>query len=201
MRHADPQSAIVGQSHDATEMLHRLASGDETASAALLPLVYEQLRALAGSYFRGRPAGQTLQPTALVHEAYLKMVNQTGASWKNRGHFFAVAATAMRQILHDRARRKRAAKRGGGERHRVTLDGLQTPSGHSIIDIIALDHALTKLAELDPRQARIVELKFFGGLTNDEVAELLNLSTRMIEKEWRKTRAWLSAQLATGEPE
>jgi RNA polymerase sigma factor (TIGR02999 family) len=166
----------------------------------LLPLVYEQLRALANSHFRGRPAGQTLQPTALVHEAYLKMVNQTGAAWKNRAHFFAVAATAMRQILQDRARRRRAAKRGGGDGQRLTLDGLQTPSGQSIIDMVALDDALTQLAELDPRQARIVELRFFGGLTNDEVAEVLNLSTRMIEKEWRKTRAWLSAQLAEGEP-
>jgi RNA polymerase sigma factor (TIGR02999 family) len=123
------------------------------------------------------------------------MVNQTGATWKSRAHFFAVAATAMRQILQDRARRKRAAKHGG-ELDRVTLDGLQTPSGQSVVDMVALDDALSRLAEVDGRAARIVELRFFGGLTNDEVAQVLDLSTRMIEKEWRRTRAWLSAQLA-----
>jgi len=183
--------------HHATMVLRRLVEGDSNAAEELLPLVYEHLRALAGSYFRGQPGDHTLQPTALVHEAYLKLINQTAAAWNDRAHFLAVAATAMRQVLKDSARRRNALKRGGGDeaKERVNLTDVQTPSGQSIVDTVALDEALTRLAELNPRQARIVELRFFGGLTNEEVGRVLNLSTRMIEKEWRRTRAWLSAEL------
>jgi RNA polymerase sigma-70 factor (ECF subfamily) len=192
-------SGAAAPAGEATLVLHRLVNGENSAAGELLPLVYEQLRALAGSYFRGQPGDHTLQPTALVHEAYIKLINPDSLADKNyrgRAHFMAVAATAMRQILQDRARRKRAAKRGA-DMERVTLDGIQTPSGHSIVDMVALDDALSRLAEVDPRAGRIVELRFFGGLTNDEIAGVLDLSTRMIEKEWRRTRAWLSAQLVT----
>jgi RNA polymerase sigma-70 factor (ECF subfamily) len=186
----------------ATVVLRRLVEGDSNAAEELLPLVYEHLRALAGNYFRGQPGDHTLQPTALVHEAYLKLINQTGAAWNDRAHFLAVAATAMRQVLKDSARRRNAVKRGGGEaggdRERVNLTDVQTPSGESIVDAVALDTALSRLAELNPRQARIVELRFFGGLTNEEVGRVLELSTRMIEKEWRRTRAWLSVELGGG---
>jgi RNA polymerase sigma factor (TIGR02999 family) len=187
--------------HAATRLLVRVSTGDSAAAEMLLPLVYEQLRAMAGSYFRGQPADQTLQPTALVHEAYLRLVRQPDSQWESRAHFCAVAATAMRQVLKDRARRRRAAKRGGGDAQRVPLEQLETPSGGKSIDLIALDDALTRLAKLDARQGRIVELRFFGGLTVEEVAHVLGLSTRMIEKEWRRVRAWLSRELSIGESE
>jgi RNA polymerase sigma factor (TIGR02999 family) len=194
----EPSSPAGVDAHDATLVLQRLVNGESAAAEELLPLVYEQLRALAGSYFRGQPGDHTLQPTALVHEAYLKIINPNSlaeGAYRGRAHFMAVAATAMRQILQDRARRKRAVKHGG-EIERVTLDDLYTPVHQSIVDMVALDDALTRLAESDQRAARIVELKFFGGLTNDEVGQVLDLSTRMIEKEWRRTRAWLGAQLS-----
>ncbi len=181
---------------DVTVILERMVDGDSAAERELLPLVYEHLRALAGSFFRAQRADHTLQPTALVHEAYLKLVAPADHRWKNREHFLAVAATAMRQILHDHARRRKALKRGG-DNHQVTLADIATPSGDHMLDIIALDEVLGKLASLDKRQARIVELRFFGGLTTVEIAKLLDLSTRTIEKDWRRVRAWLSAELAS----
>jgi RNA polymerase sigma-70 factor (ECF subfamily) len=184
------------QQQEATQVLARVRAGDPNAPAELLPLVYEQLRGLAGRYFQGQPADHTLQPTALVHEAYIKLINASDANWQDRVHFCAVASTAMRQILHDRARRRRAAKRGGDAR-RVPLDQVDPPSGGRAIDLIALDEALARLAELDPRQARIVELRFFGGLTTEQVATVLGVSTRTIEKEWRRIRAWLGSELRT----
>ncbi len=183
--------------HEATLLLARVGAGDSAAAHELLPLVYEQLRAMAGSYFRGQPADHTLQPTALVHEAYLKLVHIPDGNWENRVHFCAVAATAMRQILHDRARRRRAAKRGGDAK-RVPLDEMEAPSGGQPVDMVALDDALERLAALDARQARIVELRFFGGLTVEQVAHVLEVSTRTVEKDWRRTRAWLSRELSGG---
>lgn len=180
--------------HDATALLSRASDGDESAAEALLPLVYDQLRALAGSYFRGQAVDQTLQPTALVHEAYLKLIRSSDGQWKDRVHFCAVAATAMRQILHDRARRRRAAKRGGDAK-RVPMDHLATNAGDAPVDLIALDDAMQRLSDLDARQARIVELRFFGGLTTEEVGSVLNLSGRTIQKEWRRIRAWLGREL------
>jgi RNA polymerase sigma factor (TIGR02999 family) len=194
MDSAEAQVQGSSSAPDATLVLERLARGDANAAVELFPLVYEQLRAMAGGYFRRQPADHTLQPTALVHEAYLKLVNQTRATWNDRAHFFAIAATAMRQILHDRARRRKALKRGGDGK-RIDIEQVQTPSGQSVIDLVALDDALTELAERDARQARIVELRFFAGLTNEEVGRVLNLSTRMIEKEWRRVRAWMATRL------
>jgi RNA polymerase sigma-70 factor (ECF subfamily) len=159
-------------------------------AAEWLPKVYGELRALAASYFRGRDS--TLQPTALVHEAFLRLV-KPGAEIKDRGHFFAVAATAMRQILTDRARRRRAQKRGGPDRERVTLSGI--PAFESPIDLVVLDDLLGRLAALDERQARLVELRFFAGLTEDEAAEALGVSLRTVQKDWRKARAWLLAEM------
>jgi len=172
-----------------------MAAGDGNAAKELLSLVYDSLREQAARYFRGQRPDQTLQPTALVHEAYLKLILPGDREWKDREHFLAVAATAMRQILKDHARRRRAAKRGGHKPQRVTLSDLPTPAGPSDVDLLALDEVLDKLAALDARQARIVEMRFFGGLTNEQIASLLKVSTRTIEKEWRRTRAWLSAEL------
>ncbi len=180
----------------ATVLLTRVSEGDSAAAAELLPLVYEHLRAIAGGQFRGQRANHTLQPTALVHEAYIKLVG-SGSSWKNRAHFCAVAATAMRQILSNHARAKRAAKRAG---HVVdmSLTGIETPSGASAVDLVALDDALTRLTALNERYARMVELRFFGGLTVEEIAQIQGVSARTIKKNWRSVRAWLSRELSAG---
>jgi len=190
----DPPPEPARIDGDATQMLRRISSGDPDAARDLLPLVYENLRGLAEAYFRSSPSGQTLQPTALVHEAYIKLVRHADSGWESRSHFLAVAASAMRQLLHDRARRRMALKRGGGAKA-LDLEQIEPPTDRPPIDLIALDEALTRLEALDPRQARIVELRFFSGLTMEEIARLLGLSTRMVEKEWRRTRAWLAAAL------
>ncbi|MCB9852605.1 MAG: sigma-70 family RNA polymerase sigma factor [Phycisphaerales bacterium] len=181
--------------NDATQLLARVNDGDSTAANALLPLVYAQLRAIAGSYFRGEPADQTLQPTALVHEAYLKLVKSPESDWQSRMHFCAVAATAMRQILQDRARRRRAEKRGGDAQREPLTDQLQTPANGATLDVLTLNDALEKLEKLSPRKSRIVELRFFGGLTIEQVAKVLDVSHTTIENEWRVARAWLSREL------
>ncbi|MEO1130648.1 MAG: sigma-70 family RNA polymerase sigma factor [Planctomycetota bacterium] len=183
---------------DATLLLARLEQGEESAAEELLPLVYAQLRAIAGSYFRGQRGDHTLQPTALVHEAYIKLVRASDQAWNDSAHFCAVAATAMRQILQDHASAKRALKRGGPDAHKADLDvdHLTTPSGAQNIDVVDLDDALRRLTELDPRQARIIELWFFGGLSVERVAEVLDVSSRTVKREWRKARAWLKVELA-----
>src|SRR5262249_39597686 len=157
----------------------------------LLPVVYAELRALAGAYFRAQPIDHTLQPTALVHDAYIRMINQTSPHWNGRSHFMAVAATAMRQILTDHARRKKADKRGG-EWEKVGLDvAIARESGtpNEDLDIVALDEALQKLRLLDDRKHRIVELRFFGGLSVDDVANVLGVSKTTVESDWRAARA------------
>lgn len=182
-----------------THLLEAARDGRASAADQLLPLVYDELRALAGSFFRGQRRDHTLQPTALVHEAYARMVKPTGEvsgedHWTGRAHFFAVAAKAMRQVLANHARDRRAAKRGGDWR-RVTLSDHFTPTSKKDIDLIALDEALENLAALDPRQARIVELRFFAEMTVEEIAHVLEVSVSTVEREWRMARAWLSAQL------
>jgi len=181
--------------HQATQILNAISDGDASAAGRLLPLVYEELRALAGSRFRGQPSDHTLQPTALVHEAFLRMIDQSSVQWHSRAHFVAVAATAMRQILTDHARRKRADKRGGGQQ-RIGLDGVSGDAGREI-DVVALDDALERLAQLDPRRHRVVELRYFGGLSVEDVASLLGVSVTTVEADWRGARAWLSVQLGT----
>lgn len=163
-----------------------------------MPLVYAELRALAGSYFRHQRSDQTLQPTALVHEAFLRLVDQTAVQWNDRAHFFAVAATAMRQILADHARRRRSQKRGGGW-DRITLDAAVTPPAEADIDLDALDTALTLLESLDERKHRIVTLRYFGGLTVEDVALVTGVSKSTAESEWRGAKAWLSRELSRGD--
>lgn len=186
-----------GQAGEATLLLGKIETGDEEAARDLLPIVYDQLRAIAGSYFRGQPSGHTLQPTALVHEAFLKLVG-SGSSWENRAHFCAVAATAMRQILSNHARDKRAAKRDGN-RVQLSVNELPTPAGPSALDLLDLDDALSELSALNPRHARLVELRFFGGLGTDEIAHVIGVSSSMVRREWRAMRAWLGRRLGAGE--
>ena len=182
---------------DATHILSRIDQGDATATSELLGLVYEELRKLAAAQLALERPGQTLQPTALVHEAYLRLVDAKGESqWDNRGHFFAAAATAMRRILVDTARRK-ASLRAGGGRQRRQIDSLNepaiTPRGD---EVLALDEALQELAEKDPRKAALVELRCFAGLTNAKAASTLGISTATAERDWAYARAWLHRHMS-----
>jgi len=181
---------------DATDVVLRLSQGDLAAADELLPLVYERLRGLAAAYLKRRPA-HTLQPTALVHEAFLRLCRQH-AGFRGQAHFCAVAATAMRQILTDHARRRHAAKRGGAPA-RVTLAELAA-DGASAVEVLALDEVLNRLAVLDARQARLVELRCFAGMKEDEIAEVLGVSLRTVQKDWRRVKAWLTAELALDAP-
>jgi RNA polymerase sigma factor (TIGR02999 family) len=176
-------------------MLADLERGDRAAAEKLLPLVYDQLRAVADSFFRRQPSDHTLQPTALVHEAYLRLVNRKDEKWGSRAHFFAVASKAMRQILINHAERRAAAKRGG-DRQKLTLNEDLTPAPQGDVDLLALDEALTELSALSERMGRVVELRFFGGLTVEEVAHVLNVSKRTVEGDWQMARTWLSRELS-----
>lgn len=200
MPESDPKSAppepVKG---DATLLLQRIEGGDTGAAEELLPLVYEQLRAIAGGYFRGQRSNHTLQPTALVHEAYIKLVNAPGSDWRGSAHFCAVAATAMRQILANHAEAKMALKRGGGAK-RVDLEQITSPVGETPIDVVNLHQALTRLGEVDERLARIVELCFFGGLTHDQVAVVLKTSPSTIARGWRQAKALLNVELMSADP-
>ncbi|MCA9555116.1 MAG: sigma-70 family RNA polymerase sigma factor [Myxococcales bacterium] len=160
----------------------------------LTPSLYGHLRAIAGSYFRAQSSNHTLQPTALVNEAFIKLSGSDAAAFVSREHFVSVAARAMRQILVDHARAKAAAKRGGGIPTQ-TLTEVQGDGGARIVDLIALDSALNALAELDPRHAQVVELRYFGGLSVPEIAETLEVSVATIERDWKKARAWLVVHL------
>jgi RNA polymerase sigma factor (TIGR02999 family) len=181
-----------------TLVLEQMRKGDKGAADKLLPLVYDEFRALARHYLAQERANHTLQPTALVHEAYMKLVDQTRVDWQGRSHFFAVAAQAMRRILVDHARSRQRDKRGGG-RARVVLDEAVALSPQKDEDVLALDEALERLAALDPRQAKVVELRFFGGLSVEEVAEALKVSKRTVEGDWTFARAWLSRELRNDE--
>ena len=189
---------------DATKVTNALlrVSRDGSDAQELLPLVYDRLRALAGRWFRGAAQGATLQPTALVHEAWLHLVDHSRAGFADRAHFLAVAATAMRQILIQRARARDTAKRGGAWR-RVELDpdgngaaGSVRDGAFDVATLLAIEEALERLAQLNPRHAKVVEMRFFGGLTVEEVAAVLGVTTRTIELDWRAARAWLKVQLA-----
>jgi RNA polymerase sigma-70 factor, ECF subfamily len=177
-----------------TQILEQIKGGDKRAADQLLPLVYDEFRALARHYLNQERPNHTLQPTALVNEAYMKLVDQTRVDWQGRSHFFAVAAQAMRRILVDHARAHQRDKRGGG-RARVTLDESVALSPEKDQDVLALDEALEKLAQLDARQAKVVELRFFGGLSVEEVAEALGVSKRTVEGDWTFARAWLAREL------
>ena len=167
---------------------------DRQSVDSLLPLVYQELRRLAASYLRRERPGQTLQPTALVHEAYLRLMKDKPGRWQNRAHFCAIAAHSMRQILIERARARHAQKRFGGQA-RVTLEDALVAGGEQSIDLLALDEAIERLAQLDRDQARIVELRFFGGLTVDETAAALGVSPATIKREWAIAKGWLHREL------
>ena len=183
----------------ATRLLIDWSHGNTDAAERLMPLVYDELRQLARSYLRRERPDHTLQATGLVHEAYLRLVDQTMTSWKNRAHFLGVAAQVMRRILVDHARRHRAEKRGGGwERLPLAVEEIASEDVRSV-NLIALDDALGDLAKFDARQSRVVELRFFGGLTNEEVGEVLEISPRTVKREWRMARAWLHREVFAGE--
>ena len=192
--------------HDVTEVLARAGQGDASAADRLMPLVYDQLRALAQDHLNRGMAGRggagpdhTVQATALVHEAYLRMVDQTRAQYRDRNHFFAVAATMIRRVLVDHARMHAAAKRGGNETadwSRITLDSAVEWTRGTEIDILAIDDALRKLSALAERQARVVELRFFAGMTIEQAADALGVSTATVESDWVIARAWLGRELA-----
>lgn len=176
-----------------TRLLDELSGGRRDALDALLPLVYSELHRRAASYLHRERPEHTLQPTALVHEAYLRLVDQRNVQWQNRAHFFGIAAQAMRRILVDHARRHRRVKRGGGMN--VSLDDADMPVSERPIDLLALDEALERLAHRDPQQARVVELRFFGGLSVEETADVLACSPSTVKREWAMARAWLHLQI------
>ena len=172
-----------------------MQNGDLEASADLLPLVYSELRKLAASRLAAEPAGQTLQATALVHEAYLRITKNTDQQrWNSRGHFFGAASTAMRRILIEQARRKKSL-RGGGEFNRVSSHEIEQTLHSSPAELLTLNEALTILAETHPRKAKLVELRFFAGLSNREAAEVLDISTSTADQDWRYARAWLKVKM------
>jgi RNA polymerase sigma-70 factor, ECF subfamily len=178
-----------------TRLLGSLSDNDASAREALLRLLYNDLRAQASSYFRAQRADHTLQPTALVHEAFMRIAGNANITFEGRSHFLAVAAMAMRNVLADHARRRRAEKRGGGDWERITLTGLGSDDGERMIDALDLDEALAALQREDERQAKIVELRFYGGLSVDEVAHILGVSPRTVDLDWRMARAWLRNRL------
>jgi RNA polymerase sigma-70 factor (ECF subfamily) len=175
-------------------LLGALGEGDPDAMQKLVPLVYEELRQLARHYLRGERAGHTLQPTALVHEVYARMIGEQNIRWQGKQHFFAMAATTMRRVLLDHARKRHAAKRGGDD-VRITLDPSLAAGDRRDVDVIALDRALVKLSQLDAAQGRIVELRYFAGLGLEEVAQTLSVSTATVKREWTVARAWLHREM------
>jgi RNA polymerase sigma factor (TIGR02999 family) len=184
------------ESGEVTRLLNNLRTGDKDAEAQLFSLVYAELRRIAAGYLRRERAGHTLQPTALVHEAYLRLVEQPEQNSQTRAHFLGIGAHLMRQILVDHARKRDADKRGG-RKQRVTLDDLNVaaPAALSPEELIALDDALCKLEEFDSRESRIVELRFFGGLTEEEISHLLRVSVRTVKRDWSVAQAWLYAEM------
>ena len=178
-----------------TRWLKEATQGDESSRGRLMALLYDRFRELAANHLRRESPGHTLQPTALVHELYLKLIDQQRVDIRGRSHFLAIGSRAMRQILIDHARRRRRERRGGGW-HRITLADDLAADPHEEVDLLELDDALQKLSELDPRQAAIVELRFFGQLTVAEVADVLEVSKRTVEKEWTVIRAWLRRELS-----
>lgn len=181
-----------------TDLLINLQEGREGALDALMPLVYEELRRIANHYIRAERPDHTLQPTALVHEAYLRLIDQRTANYAGRIHFYSVAATLMRRIVVDHARRRNADKRGGGRV--VSLDSGIDAALKESEDVVGVDEALQRLAAIDPRQARVVELRFFGGLSNEETAQVLGISERTVKRDWTMARAWLHRELEADLP-
>jgi RNA polymerase sigma factor (TIGR02999 family) len=195
MGFANPQGGDLSAAspNQVTELLLKWKSGDQESLQALLPLVYSELHRLAQHHLRGERSDHTLQSTALVHEAYLRLVKPGSLRIESRGHFFALASQLMREILVDHARSRKAGKRDGGSR--LTLDEAAELSRSNDVDLLALDDALTQLSQMSPRQSRIVELRFFGGLSIAETAEFLEISHATVEREWSVARTWLYREI------
>ena len=173
----------------------RWRDGDREALEALMPMVYGELRRLAHHYLRRERSDHTLQSTALVHEAYLRLAGPNTPQWQNRAHFFGIAARMMRQILVEYARAHHAAKRGGSSPYKLTLDAAMNLADQSDVDLVALDGALNRLSELDPQQCRIIELRFFAGLTIEDTSEVLGISPATVKRDWTSARAWLHREI------
>jgi len=185
----------TSSTHEITQLLLAWRQGDEAALDRLIPLVHRELHHLAKRYLRRERAGHTLQTTALVNEAYLHLVDCGNVQWQNRAHFFAVAARVMRQILVDYARGRRSDKRGGEELHVALDEAAEVPQARSV-DLIALDDALQSLARIDLRKSRVVEMRFFAGLTLDEIAEVFKVSSRTVSRDWELAQAWLYREMS-----
>ena len=175
---------------EVTQLLIAWSNGEEDALEKLVPLIYDELRRIARRYMKREPAGHTLQTTALVNEAYLRLIEQKGMKWQNRAHFFAISAQLMRRILVSMARARHANKRGG-EARQVSLDEALVISEERAAELVALDEAMNELAALDPRRSRVVELRHFGGLSVEETAEVLNISPETVMRDWKRAKAWL----------
>jgi RNA polymerase sigma factor (TIGR02999 family) len=185
-------------SHEITQLLLAWSEGDSEALDRLAPLVYDELHRLAKSYMRKERARHTMQTTALIHEAYLRLIDAGQVEWRNRAHFFGVASRAMRQILVAMARERGCQKRGGGARQ-VSLDEAMMIDEGRDEDLVALDEALGALAKIDARKAQVVEMRFFGGLTEEEIAAALGVSTETVRRDWRLARSWLRRKLSVGQ--
>lgn len=188
---------MTTSSEEITQLLVEWSNGDQVALDKLMPLVYGELRQMARRYMSRQAPGHTLQTTALIHEAFLKLINQSEKQWQNRAHFFGVAAQAMRAILVDYARSRQYAKRGGGAQA-VELDEAATVSGERAAELVALDDALKALAQVDPRKSRVVEMRYFGGLSVEETAEVLKVSPDTVMRDWRLAKTWLRRELSGG---
>ena len=191
---------MTSSTEEITGLLNKVADGDEQAAALLIPLVYKELRRLAVHRLRSERPNHTLQPTALVNEAYLKLAGQRDAKWQNRAQFFAVASQAMRRVLVDYARTQKRAKRGG-PLQRVTLEDACVVSPQISAELLAVNESLERLEQIDPRQARIVELRYFSGLSTEEAAEALGISARTVIREWNVAKAWLYGDLKERNPD
>jgi RNA polymerase sigma factor (TIGR02999 family) len=194
-----PDTMSQAQSSDTTKLLRAWAGGDRDALEHLTPRVYEELRRIAGHFMQDERPGKSIQTTALVHEAYLKLIDVNNVDWQHRAHFFAISAQIMRRILLDRARRRVAAKRGGPAQ-RVNLDEAPDVGSSRAREVIALDDALTGLEKIDPRKARVIELRFFAGLSVEETAAVLKVSADTVLRDWRLARAWLQSEIGNRTP-
>ena len=181
--------------HEVTQILRDWSGGDARAPERLMPFVYDELRRLARSFLARERDGHTLQPTALVNEAYLRLVDQTRVEWQNRAHFYGIASRMMRRVLIDHARAHVTDKRGGGA-VRLSLEDVQLPAEQRAAGLVALDEALGRLAAMDERKCRVVEMRFFGGLSDEEIAEVLGVTTRTVLRDWKKARLWLYRELS-----
>ena|SRR5687767_6568724 len=186
---------MASTQNEITQMLIAWNQGDQRARDELTPIIYDELRRLARGFLRRERPGHTLQPTALVHEAFLRLIDQSHVNWQNRAHFFGAASRLMRQILINHAEARRAAKRGGGA-ERVSLEDIDHSTPKQDIDLIALDEALRRLERLDPQQGRIVEMRYFSGLTVEEIAEAIGVSPATVKRDWSVARAWLRRELS-----